>query len=381
MNCRKCNSELPEGSLFCNYCGTRISKTTSGKINSKKYIFMGSIIGAVVIIMLAGFWFIGNRSVSSFKSAVQGNQYEDAVQIYESKIRGDQKKESEVEAFLLDSIKQIKENFKANKINYIDASNQLKTIKKTDLLISEVNTAQSEIDKLNDSRTAMKKGEELLKNNNVKDAIMELAKVIEDDKVNYTKSQELIKETSIAYKNSILEEAQKFSSKQNYDEAILIIDEALIVISKDSDLIARKTVYEKQKKEQLKNSQELSIVRLDTFTDWLDDIHLSIVVKNNSNKVVKSYVVGWMGFDENGYPVKTGWLSPDYLKEGNAETNIQPGNTYGENSGWALTGGLSKSIDAVEFIACVKEVEYYDGSKWDNEYYSYWVEDHQGKPL
>jgi len=62
------------------------------------------------------------------------------------------------------------------------------------------------------------------------------------------------------------------------------------------------------------------------------------------------------GFDKYGYPVKTGWLSPDYLKEGYAEVNIQPGMTYGSDSGWRISD--DDTPEAKQFLACVKEVEY-----------------------
>ncbi|WP_281180375.1 DUF5780 domain-containing protein [Paenibacillus tianmuensis] len=66
------------------------------------------------------------------------------------------------------------------------------------------------------------------------------------------------------------------------------------------------------------------------------------------------------------------------MKQGNSEENIQPGKSGGGDSGWRLTGGFNKGTDAVTFKASVKEVEYYDGSKWENPYYPYWVEE---KPI
>ncbi|NTZ20033.1 zinc ribbon domain-containing protein [Paenibacillus sp. JMULE4] len=394
MDCRKCGTPIAEDSLFCNKCGTKVGAESNGKTITKKtkWLIASGVLGVLIVVGMLLIIFINSNPVSAFKKAVHGNQYGDAIEVYEKEIKGDLDKELEVETFLKEDIHKIKQDFTSGNIDYSSASNRLETIKKTNLLKSEVSAAQNEIDKLNDSRTAFKTGEELLKNKNVKDALSEFNKVIETDSANYTKAQELIKETSSDYKAAILSDTEKLVSEQKFDEAIKVIDEALMIIPNDSDMIAKKTVYEKQneeklaterkkKMEELKGKQEVSVIKTSLFTDWLDDTYLTIEVKNNSDKVVKKYVVGWMGFDKDGYPVKTGWLSPDFLKEGNAEANIQPGKTYGSNSGFQLTGGYSKTVDAVKFIACVKEVEYYDGSKWENEYYPYWIEEYQEKPL
>ncbi|MFB6367271.1 DUF5780 domain-containing protein [Paenibacillus elgii] len=236
----------------------------------------------------------------------------------------------------------VKQEFKANKIEFQKATTTVETIKKVGLLKEDAESALSEINKLNDSRTSFKNSGE--------------------------------------YKTNVLKEAEQLSSNTDYNKAIGLLNEALTILPKDSDMTAKLSSYgklneekkaaeRKQKMAELEQSQEVSVEKIRTFTDWLDDTYLSIAVKNNTSKVVKKYVVGWLGYDKNGYPVKTGWLSPDFLKQGNSEENIQPGKIGGGDSGWQLTGGFNKGTDGVTFKASVKEVEYYDGSKWEYPYY------------
>lgn len=392
MRCKKCGAELSDDSLFCNKCGSKTTPSALKSMDSKKKWILISSLAVAVIALGVMFSFLSSNPVGAFEKAISDNKYGEANQIFEEKIKGDLKKEMEVAAFLQVEIDSIVQGHATSKIDYNFATVKLETIQKTALLKSEVSEAFSTIHALNDSRTAFKTGQELLKNNSIKEALLELKKVKESDSDNFPKAQELIISTSNDYKNNVLNEAANLVSDDKFTEAIGMITDALLMLNNDSDLLAKKTLYQKQheeqlaierkmKMEELRENQEVTVESTSTFTDWLDDIYLSIVVKNNTDKVVKKYTVGWMGFDNDGFPVKTGWISPDFLKEVQAEANIQPNKTFGSGYGWALTGGFSKTMDAATFIACVKEVEYYDGTIWENEYYTYWVEEQKEKPL
>jgi hypothetical protein len=137
------------------------------------------------------------------------------------------------------------------------------------------------------------------------------------------------------------------------------------------------TVERKKKMEELEKSQEVSVVSARVTKDWIDWDQIEVVVKNNTDKVVKNYSVAWMCFDKDGFPIKTGYGGEDYLDKGYAERNVQPAQTFGRGYGWQT----SQSTGAETVLAVVEEVEYYDGTKWTNPYYDYWLEEYLEKPL
>ena len=50
MKCKNCNSEIPDDSMFCEYCGTKVAGESK---NTKKYlrIAVGVIVGIIICVV------------------------------------------------------------------------------------------------------------------------------------------------------------------------------------------------------------------------------------------------------------------------------------------------------------------------------------------
>lgn len=386
---------MTDDSKFCSKCGTKIDAGhTGGKLNNKNKLII--IAGSVVAVSVLGVLLLWNgSSAQKFISKIQGNEYTSATQIYLQEIRGNSEKEKEVETLLKQEIETIKSKYLAEELAYESILIELETIEKTNLLRSEVNSAKSEVNKINDSRTAFKAGQEFLKNNQVKEALAELKKVIKEDR-NYQKAVELTENSIGEYKAQIMKDVDLVASQKKYPEAISLLSEALTMIPNDPDLTSKKTVYEKQNEEKLaverkakmeetKLQQEVvvqqaGVIVQDTEYKALYPDMIQVIVQNNSNKVVKNMQVSMLGFDANKLPIKIErrFGNSSYEFVGTAENvNMVSKSTFGKGSGWEL----DKSHGIKTVLACVKEVEYYDGSTWTNPYYSYWLEEYKEKPL
>lgn len=396
MKCNKCGNEaLEDDSLFCKKCGSKIisSNATNSVKHKKLWILGGS--GLIALITVGITLMLLNNPLTKFKHAVEGNQYSDATAVYSQKIMGNSKQEQKADNFIKDELNRINQDFKSNKIDYQKATVSLDTIKKLEMLKSEVETVSISINMLNDSRTAFKKGQEFIGNKSIRDGISEFKKVITDDE-NYAKAQELISTYTTEYKNSALKNAEQLSTNTEYDKAISILSDALILLPNDSDVTAKKAIYEKldeekkaaerkKKMEETKSTQEVLaesagiIIQSTEYKSLYPDM-IQVMVRNNTDKIVKNMKVSMLGYDSNGLPIKIkrkyGAESFEFI--GDAENvNIIAKGTFGKGRGW----GLDSSHGIKTVLAVVKEVEYYDDSKWTNPYYEYWLAENKEKPL
>ncbi|RKP53231.1 zinc ribbon domain-containing protein [Cohnella endophytica] len=400
MKCARCGNELSEESVFCNKCGNKIGVKPRGEFLTKKAKWYITTSLSVIAIVIAGiFWIDSIRAtpVKVFKDAIGDSKYEDAILVYNKEIKGDLDKESDIEAFLNSDIEKIAEDFAEGKIDYLFAKNRLETISKTNLLSAKVSESQREVNNLNDSRIAFKNGNEFLKNDRFADALHEFKKVIKSDS-NYTNAQTLISQASTDYKTTLINDAEKKASEEQFEEALMSINEALSIIPDDYDLVAKKAVYDKKNEEKkavertiklqkAKEHQEVVVEKAGIIVQSADYKALypdmiQVIVKNQFGKTVKNMIVASLAYDSNGLPLKIktqfSFSNANFEFDGNAENvNIVPNGTFGKNNGWSLDE--SHGIKTV--LSCVKEVDYYDGTKWENEYYDYWLEEYKEKPL
>ncbi|MFM9282171.1 DUF5780 domain-containing protein [Paenibacillus jiagnxiensis] len=397
MNCKQCNHVLQENSVFCNHCGKKVDHDISNSHwsprNKKLYII--SSVGVLVVLILVGFFLLYKNPLSEFKSAVRGNDYSESNQIYNSEIKGNVETEKDAIAFLMEEVKETKNGYVSQNIEFAEAKTRLETIERTGLVNTEVGTALSEINELQNSRTAFQKGKDLLEQKNYKEALIQLNKVIEQDE-NYAKAKELSEQSSDEYKKAILAEADKLAAVKKYGDAVKLMDTALSILPDEPEFAADRDTYYKSQQEQLAaerrakmqaaaEQQEVVvetakiIIQSDEYKALWPDM-IQVIVSNHSSKTVKNMKVSTLGFDSNGYPIKIDRIYGDDTFEfiGTADNvNIVPNSSFGEDNGWEIDE--NHGIDTV--LACVKEVEYYDGSKWENPYYDYWIEEYKEQPL
>lgn len=404
MICQKCNTKNQDDSMFCKKCGEQLQKhnedenkkNVTSKFLTKKNTVMLSAIVVVVISSLLLFVYF-NDSLRQYKSEIRNNNYTEANQLYKDEIEGNTKKENQVKVFLTDEVSKIKNDFIKNKMEYNTALNNLKTIENTELTTTDAKNAVRDIKKLNTSRISYKKGLKFLDSENYIDAIKEFDNVIDQD-TNYELAQEQIQELSGNYKSEALIQAESYVSDNEYEEAISLLKEANSVIPNDSEIISKLEVFEGELKEikatkrqeeiEDAKSKQIVIVENAKIVEQSSDLKalypdmIQVLIQNNSDKTIKNFEIGVLGFDNNGYPLKIrgnfDFSDGRYEFLGNAEdVNIVAGDRFGENVGWELDDphGISK------ILATVKSVTFYDGSSWNNAYYDYWIEEYKEKPL
>ena len=183
-------------------------------------------------------------------------------------------------------------------------------------------------------------------------------------------------ECQTLYKNSVLNTAAELAANGDYTGAIAAITEGQKLVN-SPDMSDKKTEYTMKKQEA---EQLVTVVRTSVKDSYIYS-EATVVIKNQSDKVIKEFVVAMIMLDSNGYPVNNSYSFDNFLGYTNVHggradsANVQPGKTYGENSYWLIEGSCDK------ILACVVSAEFYDGTTWVNPYLETWIELYAEKPI
>lgn len=258
MICSNCKQENNKESKFCSKCEASLQSGIVNKVpksNIRNKVFIG--IFSSVIVIIAGIYIYSsvNNPLNQFEKAVQEYDLAAAGEIYKSEVKGDKDKEELAKTFLVGEIKRLKQQFKDEEISYKNVMESLDAVEVIEIVNQQVAAARIEINTLNNSRIAFLVSKELLESGNLADALIKL-KMVEEVDSNYTEALDHIEVYGKLYKNEILKDAESYAFKGDYEGAITLINDALLVLCEDSDLTNRFNIYEKQLNVQKKEKQE-----------------------------------------------------------------------------------------------------------------------------
>lgn len=348
-------------------------------LNKKTIIIMCILIIAVIGILI--FLKFYNNDVNKFKRSLEDYNIDELKNIYISTSSYNERKK--IESIFEERLSTIVTQFASNEKSYEDTYGELEKYKEFSNLENKITKAKEQLVEIKTSKDNYAKAQDAEKNNNLFEAIENYSKVIELDNENYKVAQQYINDNKDTLKNNMLIEIDELINNGNYINANLKLELLQTIFINDITIESKvaliKDKAKQQEIEKYKNEQEMTVISAKKHKEWYSDTisGVQVIVKNNTQKVVKSYVVSVLAYDSHGYPLKIEYNNYENLVEADG-VNIQPGETHGKDNYCDIYYEQEKISHA---LACVKQVEYYDGTTWENPYYEYWQEQYKEKPL
>ena len=352
------------------------------EIKNKKRIVIAVIISIMVLVVILCAIVLKNSNsiINKFKSNLENNNISNLHDIYVSTENYNEKKE--LNKIFEKKLNSILDEYIKNINDYDKTLELINNYEDSNILNSLIEKTKENLEKIKNSKEEFSKGQDYEENGDIVNAILSYSKVSELDEINYKEAQKYINKNKENIKNDILLEVDELIYKEDYITAKQKLNDLLLIVSDNNIQKKLDEIEDKAKEQEIKkymSEQEIIVESAEKFKEWYSDTisGVKVIVKNNTEKVVKNYVVGILAYDNNGYPLKIEYNN--YVSSCKFDgANIQPGQTYGQEKYCNIIYENEKIESA---LACVEKAEYYDGSTWENPYYEYWLNQYKEKPL
>ncbi len=352
------------------------------EIKNKKRIIIAVIISIMVLVVILCAIVLKNSNsiINKFKSNLENNNISNLHDIYVSTENYNEKKE--LNKIFERKLNSILDEYIKNINDYDKTLELINNYEDSNILNSLIEKTKENLEKIKNSKEEFSKGQDYEENGDIVNAILSYSKVSELDEINYKEAQKYINKNKENIKNDILLEVDELIYKEDYITAKQKLNDLLLIVSDNNIQKKLDEIEDKAKEQEIKkymSEQEIIVESAEKFKEWYSDTisGVKVIVKNNTEKVVKNYVVGILAYDNNGYPLKIEYNN--YVSSCKFDgANIQPGQTYGQEKYCNIIYENEKIESA---LACVEKAEYYDGSTWENPYYEYWLDQYKEKPL
>ncbi len=344
----------------------------------KKRIGLIIAIFAVLLVLLAGSFaiitIISHTPIKDYKVAINNSLAEDANKIYETRVKDTDKEDSFIEE-VKDYVDKISGDFKNKRTDFFVSKKILDNIVHSEVCAEYANNALKTISELNSSREAFDRGQNYEKTpGETARALKEYKKVINADD-NYEKAQQKVSELSAKCKQELFESTDKLVSENNYDlanerlfAAFDLLPDDFTIQEKIKDVTTKKINY-------LKETQIVLAVEPKLTPKSTSTRGVVAQVKNNSDKAIKQVNIAFFAKDDKGNYLKIN--DAFYIYFANYELKIiNPKTTTNITSRyWKLdtTNEIYNKIYILE--ACIEQVEFADGTTWENPYFDFWADE------
>lgn len=258
---------------------------------------------------------------------------------------------------------------------YLDNNDYTKAMKKVYLLQNEEDKEKA--DEMLKNKISDLEGKFVDKEIDGTLAISDIQKLRNDD-VSVTIDTAIDEINTLMNSRKAFKNAVRNEDEGNLGEALTLYDEVSSYDTENYDN-ARNKVNELKSSLEEQNivtieSSKVTVVSNKHKNLYPDQIQL--ILKNEGDKDITKFEVMMTAYDSEGNPTEIQGVNStekSYIFLGTGENiSIKPGITWGKEYGWSL----SENHNIAALSACIKNVEFSDGTTWDNPLYSFWLKNH-----
>lgn len=241
----------------------------------------------LVICSVGCYTFIVKRAEQDkFEAALHNNQYSLAKDLYNDLMDSQKPDANEI---IKNKISEIYDRYYKGTIDSKTAIEELKELKKISTGVeSDINSQLKVFDRILVSEKQYEEGAKLYEDGKLKESIIAYNKVIPED-TNYKKAQTLLAKVASEYKKEQIEAADEYAAKDDYDNAIAIMNSCLKLL-KDDEKISKQLQEYKSKKLSLNISDIFDLVKVqvnkDNYVEAIKLVNNSITEYGSDKRLV-----------------------------------------------------------------------------------------------
>lgn len=294
-------------------------------------------------------------SLDNFTTLLTAGEYAKAAAMYQNTAVGNIQRETEIQNALTDFAASVVKAYLEDRQDYeaanIDLGTVRRVVEQTGLELSALTDSEKQLEEAKASKIAYDSGCELMTAQDYAGAIGQFQKVVQGDS-HYASAQEQIQTATNSCKSAALTKAEAYVAKQDYDNALQTIEQALDILPDDSDLKIKQATYSQSYVTAVIAQADKALVNPGKDYEKAINLLKPAMQKYPDNANLKKKYDYYMGFE----PVSLFDLEP-YMEDGTIHSGEHLSDTRGKTyeNGWYTLGS---------YLSCGGEMVY-DVQKWD----------------